>query len=286
MEITEYDKFSKLQAIGGGYITENFPTFDRHFWTQKLLSKKENVDMYRDATASEKSAWDKKYPNGNDVPGRTDLTVLYEQAGAVFNDRTGYYELNGLTDLTEEDMAVVYAYGKFPDFLNQCCHSSAQVVKTHPRTTIQSVGKDMTIDKSFTWIQNTEVVHFGIESVSRKPVFTISLKDESNFSICSHSLTAILDRLTPDNNVAMIGHASANSLLENLSIIFIYKLAHSIKLYIPAMSEESLMFLVENASNTSPITVTLWHTAFDRLTGELLDLAEEKQISFASYTPK
>ena len=36
------------------------------------------------------------------------LRDLYISAGAVYNERTGYYELNGLTDITEEEMRVIW----------------------------------------------------------------------------------------------------------------------------------------------------------------------------------
>ena len=36
------------------------------------------------------------------------LRDLYISAGAKYNERTGYYELNGLTDITEEEMRAIY----------------------------------------------------------------------------------------------------------------------------------------------------------------------------------
>lgn len=44
------------------------------------------------------------------VPWRKDSSLrdLYVSAGAVYNEATGYYELNGLTDITEEEMKVIY----------------------------------------------------------------------------------------------------------------------------------------------------------------------------------
>lgn len=36
------------------------------------------------------------------------LRDLYISAGAVYNEATGFYELNGLTDITEEEMRVIY----------------------------------------------------------------------------------------------------------------------------------------------------------------------------------
>ena len=38
------------------------------------------------------------------------MTPMFEAAGAVFNDETGYYEMNGLTDLTEGQMQYTGAF--------------------------------------------------------------------------------------------------------------------------------------------------------------------------------
>ena len=45
------------------------------------------------------------------VPWRKDSSLrdLYISAGAKYNEATGYYELNGLTDITEEEMRVMYS---------------------------------------------------------------------------------------------------------------------------------------------------------------------------------
>lgn len=40
------------------------------------------------------------------------LRDLYISAGAVYNEQTGYYELNGLTDITEEQMRTIYTESK------------------------------------------------------------------------------------------------------------------------------------------------------------------------------
>lgn len=47
------------------------------------------------------SIFDKKLSSGT-------LRDLYISAGAVYNEQTGFYELNGLTDITEEEMRVIY----------------------------------------------------------------------------------------------------------------------------------------------------------------------------------
>ena len=54
-------------------------------------------------------------PGGGDVEaalaaleGGRGLRPLFEAAGAKYNKPTGFYELNGLTDITEADMVEIY----------------------------------------------------------------------------------------------------------------------------------------------------------------------------------
>lgn len=43
--------------------------------------------------------------------------ALYVAAGAVYNRNTGFYELNGLTDITEEQMKVIYVQTNHMDYI-------------------------------------------------------------------------------------------------------------------------------------------------------------------------
>ena len=54
--------------------------------------------------------------------GKSALRPLYETAGAVYNVTTGYYELNGLTDITEEQMRFIYV-----ESVARGCFSSQQM---------------------------------------------------------------------------------------------------------------------------------------------------------------
>lgn len=44
-------------------------------------------------------------------PSNSTLRSLYEAAGAVWNEDTGYYELNGINDIDEEEMSEIYDVG-------------------------------------------------------------------------------------------------------------------------------------------------------------------------------
>ena len=62
------------------------------------------------------------------VPWRKDSSLrdLYISAGAKYNETTGYYELNGLTDITEEQMRVIYKYAGTPQTKAAFAYSKAR----------------------------------------------------------------------------------------------------------------------------------------------------------------
>ena len=67
------------------------------------------------------------------VDPRAALRPVYESYGAVYNAETGYYELNGLTDITEEQMLEIYnaSMAAFNAFSNEgTCHVGLRSAKT------------------------------------------------------------------------------------------------------------------------------------------------------------
>ena len=52
----------------------------------------------------------------------------------------------------------------------------------------------------------------------------------------------------------------------------------------PLLSLASIQYMVDNAANTSPITITLHPDAYARLTDEIITAATAKQINFATET--
>ena len=65
---------------------------------------------------------------------RTPLTPMFEAAGAVFNDETGYYEMNGYTDIDEGEILGIYAgtFGwKNVDFSRLWREGNSSVLRTN-----------------------------------------------------------------------------------------------------------------------------------------------------------
>lgn len=114
INLTGQEIDERLQNIG---TAEDVAAADGTLYA-RISKNADDVDELRDAvghidsaqTATDKTVaqhtstikeQEKKLSSGT-------LRDLYISAGAVYNERTGYYELNGLTDITEEEMRVIW----------------------------------------------------------------------------------------------------------------------------------------------------------------------------------
>lgn len=193
------------------------------------------------------------------------LRDLYISAGAVYNEQTGYYELNGLTDITEEQMRVIYKYAGTPQVEAAFAYSKA-------RTNLPMPGmfNGYLMNKMFYGCSNLEVVYLGYRqlapSVYDEPF--VSVEGNNNFYLCQ-KLKKIYGKLMcyslNINWDLTFGECAA---LEEVRIAL---LNSPIKLsWSPNLSKESVQYMITNANPPSgaavgSITITLHPTAYARL---------------------
>lgn len=190
------------------------------------------------------------------------LRDLYISAGAKYNEQTGFYELNGLTDITEEEMRVIYKYAGTPQVRGAFAYSKA-------RTNLPMPGmyNGWLCGAMFYGCSNIEVVYLGNRQSSPtsydKP-FVYSEGDNC-FYLCQ-KLKKIYGRIYQKNTwTLMFGECLA---LEEVRIAELYS---SIQLsWSHNLSKESVQYMITNANPPSgaavgSITITLHPTAYARL---------------------
>lgn len=272
---------TEIYVGGGNFITQSAPTNFHKFWTRKVLTSGETASMFKEVTTSEKSAieaTDAKWAQPSE-----ELIAQATACGAVYNSSTGFFELNGLTDLTAKDMRNILEWGRFADFCNICdAPSYLNARRLSLRTTLPSVCMNTVEIPPISWIS------FDLERIA----FTIKVGSVSmpRFKLSRHwplypcgKLTAIDDYIVLSSDNIRIGAYHNGITTPLLKTLKLYNLTYNANLrYLPALSLESLQFLVDNATNTSPITVTLHADAYARLTDTLIAQAASKQITFVT----
>ena len=268
--------FTEIYVGGGNFITQAFPTNFHKFWTKKILTSSENIEDFKEVTSAEKTtieAADAKWEEPSE-----EFIAECKAMGVVYNDATGYFELNGLVDITTEQMRQILPYltlGKMRGDL------PGRFQRVSVRTiTIYCEGTNFPVNMAMAFY-----VASRLETIKFTPMSNnmVGVKDmDSVFRYCS-----ALQRVDGVINVSEAGNTITYSFVGCVKLQEIR--IHGIKNPVifkdsPFLSVESVKYLVDNSANTAPITVTLHPDAYARLTDEIITAATAKQINFATET--
>ena len=115
MQINQIGQLTELQAIGGGYFTEAYPTNFHHKYTRKPLLAGESASDYKDVTEAEWAAIEAEDAKWFKPDALTiDLyNNLFGDYGS-YNPDTGFFEAYGLKDVTTEQAKEAIAIGPIP----------------------------------------------------------------------------------------------------------------------------------------------------------------------------
>ena len=208
--------------------------------------------------------------------------ALYVAAGAVYNKQTGFYELNGLTDITEEQMRLIYnATNPIVSMSDRIAAFNGLNIRTNLRFITQGGYQPCSAQALFTGCRYLEVANLGGGSSSKFFAQTISYA----FRSC-----LVLRKITPIINVLNADLTNIFQLCSKLETVNLEKVSKNISFSdSPLISLESLQYLITNAANTSAITVTVHADVYAKIQDEtqtewhaLIASAQEKQITFAT----
>lgn len=231
---------------------------------------------------------------------RTPLTPLFENAGAKFNDETGYYELNGILDIAENEMYEIYNYANLSNISNPftgTLYGSSKKTRTNiPYRADTDNGYEFFKMNTFCRLNgDIEICILG----------TIGVKADNNtFDSCPKlrivkNLYNRHDETYGDFDVNTITDKIFNSCpkIESARVSKI-KISCEFAKSSPYIDYNSVRFAIAKAVNTEAITITVHPTTYGYLTGsiepteqvggtteewqQIVTDAAEKQISFAT----
>lgn len=228
------------------------------------------------------------------VPWRKDSSLrdLYISAGAVYNETSGYYELNGLTDITEEEMKVIYdrTWGWWIALPNIGGFGSS-----YPRTNIPCPDYKAIVYKGSCNISscfnngemtdNLEVLNFRPRYLPSDSVFDQIKVNNMNW-MCQGNrkpitiIGIINTHYVSDNNSLNIGG--------NIKSINIKNLSKNIKFYgSSVLSKESVLYMINNSEGTNAFTIGLNKAVYDEMKDDadiIAALAEKTNITLVQNT--
>lgn len=199
------------------------------------------------------------------------LRPLYIAAGAAYNENTGLYSLNGVEGLTEREMMVSYNLKDIVYKLNipRIAQSVADLRAIFPirnmRQTAQILGKSK-FNASFSFYGTTLEV-FRVNS--QVDIDSNSLEEALP---CEGHFSGVFNNCTKLSKVYPLDFSGVTSLwnsfesCSSLEEIRIMKLCNNLNIQdSPSVSKTSMLYIVNNATPTTTITITLHHDAYTRL---------------------
>lgn len=213
--------------------------------------------------------------------------ALYIAAGAVYNQNTGFYGLNGLTDITEEEMKVIYVQ---TNHITRQTNFMASLAKTNSIRTnypLKVIGgyRQIDIHAMFAECVSLEVAALGMN------VNTIIYPSDTSylFKNCK-KLKEVIGIIRMDYASSSLKYGQMFYQCFALVSVSLGGVKYDISFSnSPLISLESLQYLITNAANTSPITVTVHADVYTKIQDEtqtewhaLIASAQEKNITFAT----
>lgn len=209
------------------------------------------------------------------VPWRKDSSLrdLYIQAGAKYNEQTGYYELNGLTDITEEEMREIYT--QWQKDVGTASHNTGWLtLPPKMRTNLPSLYRADLISALSNCIggSSVEVLCIAEQSNDTRVMYVASTQAVAQNNMPKLRRVIGVWRYN-DNNPSNFNFSYGQPfgkcpLLEEIKMMRINK-SHTFAVS-PNLSKESVQYMIENANPPSgaaagSITITLHPTAYVRL---------------------
>lgn len=224
------------------------------------------------------------------VPWRKDSSLrdLYISAGAKYNEQTGYYELNGLTDITEEQMRVIYekTWGWWLHLPSLNGFGSAL-----PRTNIPcpdykiiAYASNISIHSIFSASGNDD----NLEVVNLRALYTPTGFDEIKIVDFNWAFQAD-KKIREVQGIINVKEARYDlNIGGNIETINIKGLKVNIRFYnSQRLSKESVLYMINNSEATTAITIGLNKAVYDVMKDDadiIAALAEKTNITLIQNT--
>lgn len=103
----------EIYVEDNSWITESYPTYFHTFVKRKILTSEDSIDNYKEVTNSQKLALEESDSTWQSPP--QSFIGMYNSACGIYgtyNENSGYFELNGLTDITYEQALNIMSRGQ------------------------------------------------------------------------------------------------------------------------------------------------------------------------------
>lgn len=243
------------------------------------MLENETVADFKEVTAAERSAietadakWTRPPQSFIDLWNNACIAPHTNPPRAVgqYNESTGYFELNGLTDITYQQAMDIYRYtsGAFPRNVTEGCNNTYGYAKFRTNLPLNGVAYVLEIYNMFSSNGILEVVRLPqyysdgvhLHENTRDAFYgCYKLKEILNVMFAPQCISSSKTWMTTFYKCVQLETVRIKNLYGNISF------AQS-----PLISSDSISYLVENrtTAHTDVITVTVHADTFAKLTGD------------------
>lgn len=227
------------------------------------------------------NTFDKKLSSGT-------LRDLYISAGAKYNEATGFYELNGLTDITEEEMRTIYekTWGWWLHLptLNGFGSALPRTNIPCPDYKIIAYASNISLNSIFSGSGNDD----NLEVVNLRALYTPTNFDEIKIVDFNWAFQKN-KKIREVQGIINVREVRSNlSIGGNIKTINIKNLSKNIRFYnSKVLSKESVLYMINNSAATSAITIGLQQAVYDVMKDDadiIAALAEKTNITLVQNT--
>lgn len=279
------DSLTEIYVIGGGnFITQSRPTNFHQFYTRKILTPTEDISDYREVTAAERTALEQADALWEEPPAELiaqfnqSMTMYSGTGGDVwqighYEPETGYF-IYGTMALTTAEVRRMLDFRKTaPTSLQGAYSAMWQLSAVAP--ILQATNGGIVTAYCFYMCRNMKVVAFN---GYYRGEFRVA-NAQNMFDGC-YTLEEILGELdisacNSTTRMFQFCRRLREARLKSLKITV--SLSDS-----PLLSADSIGYMIENATNTAAITITLHSEAYARVSDELFAQAAAKNITIAT----
>jgi len=278
-----------ISATGGGgdpidnEVTKDSANAVKSSGIYAALGKYGVISQTQRWTGSNAAGWD--YEMSNLVYGAIPQANidLYEAAGAVFNETTGYFELNGLTDISYVEMGRIYSSPHMtqnaPSWERRYSGAGYAIRTIIPfKTTLEaSAAGTGGIVSMFLANTSLERIVFGITRNDYADSITVQSANYA-FASCSHLKS--IHRMTMYTTVSTQSFTNCFQNCISLEDIELRRVGKSVGFPdSPRLTAASVAYMINNEISTSAITITLHATAYARAIADA-----DVQAALAAHT--
>lgn len=201
------------------------------------------------------------------TPSGDPMHYAYINAGATWSSSTGYWSLNGLKDITNDQMRNIYNFG----FLKSVKEYAMSSKMAKIRTNLLRIGGDnISIGYSANMtgfaLNNNVIEVINLRNATGQYESSISASSLNNaFQGCS-ALREIHGRIECAANTTVTGAFEGCVALQRVRITALMKDISFSDSHL--LDKESLLYIIQKAKSTSAITITLHAEAYARLAND------------------